>query len=125
MMVPWRVLALVIALAAAGCGSERAPAVVQRVAGGDAALGPEIIRRHGCHACHDVGAIGAHPARVGPPLAGYARRAYIAGALPNEPENLVRWIQDPQGVLPGTAMPVLGVTEAEARHIAAYLYSLR
>ena len=55
----------------------------------------------------------------------FARRAYIAGQLPNDPENLVRWIQDPQGVEPGTAMPNLGVTAAVARDMAAYLYTLR
>lgn len=114
-----------LALAASSCGGDRAPVVVKHVAGGDAALGPALIRRHGCQACHDIPGIGAHPARVGPPLAGYARRAYIVGALPNEGENLVRWIQNPQGTLPGTAMPVLGVTDAEARHIAAFLYTLR
>lgn len=118
-----RAFLLGVVAAVGGC-SDAAPAVVQRVAGGDAELGPAAIRRHGCHACHDIAGIGAHPAQVGPPLAGYARRAYIVGAIPNEPENLVRWIQDPQGVLPGTVMPVLGVPEAEARHIAAFLYTL-
>jgi cytochrome c1 len=62
---------------------------------------------------------------VGPPLTMFAHRAYIAGQLPNQPENLVRWIQDPQGVEPGTAMPDLGVTPAVARDMAAYLYTLR
>jgi hypothetical protein len=62
---------------------------------------------------------------VGPPLSNFALRAYIAGQLPNQPENLLRWLQDPQEVEPGTAMPNLGVGLSVARDMAAYLYTLR
>ncbi len=62
---------------------------------------------------------------VGPPLNQFALRAYIAGQLPNQPDNLMRWLQDPQQVEPGTAMPDLGVSPAVARDMAAYLYTLR
>jgi cytochrome c len=60
---------------------------------------------------------------VGPNLDGFADRRLVAGALVNRPENLIRWIRHPQGVLPGTVMPDLGVGEQQARDIAAYLYS--
>jgi cytochrome c1 len=62
---------------------------------------------------------------VGPPLAGFAGRTYIAGRFPNTAPALVRWIESPQAVAPGTAMPDLGIEEAQARDIAAYLYTLR
>jgi cytochrome c1 len=62
---------------------------------------------------------------VGPPLTSFARRTYIAGEVPNTLEYLVRWIEMPQAIEPGTAMPNLGVTEDQARDIAAYLYTLR
>ncbi|MEL6648628.1 MAG: hypothetical protein AAFQ05_13195, partial [Pseudomonadota bacterium] len=52
-------------------------------------------------------------------------RAYVAGVLPNEPGGLVRWLVDPVAHSPMTAMPDLGVTEADARDMAAYLYTLR
>jgi cytochrome c1 len=52
-------------------------------------------------------------------------RAYIVGELPNTPENLMRWVRRPQEINPHTAMPDTGVTEEDARHIAAYLYTLR
>jgi cytochrome c1 len=54
----------------------------------------------------------------------FARRVYVAGRFPNTPEVLARWIQDPPAMKPGTAMPALGVTEAQARDIAAYLHGL-
>ena len=55
----------------------------------------------------------------------FSRRTMIAGELPNSPDNLVRWIKDPELVEPGTAMPDLGLTDSEARDVAAYLYTLR
>jgi cytochrome c1 len=61
---------------------------------------------------------------VGPPLENWSRRGFIAGELPNNGANLIRWIMDPQGVEPGTAMPELGVSEEQARDIAAYLFTL-
>jgi cytochrome c len=62
---------------------------------------------------------------AGPPLNGMGARAYIVGELPNTPENLMRWVRRPQEINPHTAMPDTGVTEEDARHIAAYLYTLR
>ncbi len=93
--------------------------------GGTPARGKEIIRRYGCEACHSIPGVAGARGQVGPPLDGIGSRAYLAGRLPNDPSNMMRWIRDPQGVEPGTAMPRMGVTEADARDIAAYLYTLR
>jgi cytochrome c1 len=45
--------------------------------------------------------------------------------LYNTPDNLMLWIRNPPGVDPLTAMPDTGVTEGDARDIAAFLYTLR
>lgn len=91
----------------------------------DASRGGDLMRDYGCGACHSIpGVIGARGS-VGPQLAGFADRAYVAGVLPNEPGGLVQWLVDPTAHSPETAMPDLGVTEAEARDMAAYLYTLR
>lgn len=95
------------------------------VTGGSPARGKESIRRYGCGACHSIPGVAKASGQVGPPLDGIGRRAVLAGKLPNTPENLMGWIRNPQGVAPGTAMPELGVTERDARDIAAYLYTLR
>ena len=55
----------------------------------------------------------------------WSKRTFIAGEVPNTPDFLVRWIEVPQAIEPGTAMPNLGVPEGDARDIAAYLYTLR
>src|SRR5919106_3839417 len=82
---------------------------------GDAKQGAILLSTHGCGGCHTIpGASGAN-GTIGPPLAGYARRVYVAGKLPNQLDNLMRWIRYPQSIEPGTAMPNLPVNEAEAR----------
>lgn len=60
--------------------------------------------------------------RVGPPLTHFSQRSYIAGVVPNTPATLTRFIREPEAVAPGTAMPSLGFTEAQAQAVAAYLY---
>ncbi len=84
--------------------------------------GRGYIESYGCGACHTIpGITGAH-ATVGPPLDHFYERVYIAGQLPNTEANLIKWIQNPQKIVPGNAMPDMGVTAAQARDIAAYLY---
>jgi cytochrome c len=79
---------------------------------------------YGCAGCHDVpGLRRSETSWVAPPLTRYRERSFVAGVLVNTEANLIRWIVDPQEVNPGTAMPVLGVTELEARDMAAYLHS--
>jgi cytochrome c2 len=104
----------------AGCGGGSKAA---EVPGGDASEGKQLIERLGCGSCHEIPGIEGADGRVGPPLDNLAERRYIAGKLENSPDNVVRWITDPQGVNPGTAMPDLGVSDAQARDITAYLYS--
>ncbi len=60
---------------------------------------------------------------MGPKLEDLRHQIYIGGVLANEPDNLIRWIQNPKRYSPDTAMPNLGVSEQDARDIAAYLYA--
>ena len=52
-------------------------------------------------------------------------RGLLAGIVPNTRDNMVRWLQAPQAIYPEGAMPNLGVTERDARDIAAYLATLK
>lgn len=78
-----------------------------------------------CGACHAVPGVPQADGMVGPPLVHFARRTVVAGMLPNTPSNLVLWIRFPQSVVPGNAMPDTGLSDAQARDVAAYLYTLR
>jgi mono/diheme cytochrome c family protein len=90
----------------------------------DAERGRRALSQYACIACHQIPGVD-HGAAVGPPLQGVATRAALAGVVANTPDNLVRWLLDPQQVNPRTAMPNLGLTERDARDIVAYLSTLR
>jgi cytochrome c1 len=119
-------LAIAAALVALGsCRDGRAmPNYLPRT-GGDAAAGAVVIAQKGCGSCHTIPGIRGARGVVGPPLLFFSRRTMIAGELPNTPDNVVAWIRSPQSVEANTAMPNLGLTEQEARNVAAYLYTLR
>ena len=119
---PLAVLTLLVLVAA--CGREEVPQA-QHVAAADPERGRVLIADYGCQACHRIPGIRQASGTVGPPLAGFGRRAYIAGILPNRPMLLTWWLQDPPALDARTAMPALGLSEPEARHMAAYLYTLR
>jgi cytochrome c len=116
-------LALLLSLMACTGGKITAAYTVET--GGNAHRGAALISQYRCGACHYIP--GIHDARgmVGPPLMFFGQRTFIAGEVPNSPENLVRWIRSPKSIEPGTAMPDLGLSEQEARDVAAYLYTLR
>jgi mono/diheme cytochrome c family protein len=99
-------------------------ALVQAI-GGDVRRGRRVLLQYGCITCHDIpGAVGA-AIPVGPPLARMGLRSFIGGVLANTPQNMLRWLRAPQQFVPDGAMPNLGVTERDARDMAAYLESLR
>ena len=116
-------VALALGILAACGGASNQPVAV--VPGGDAAQGKQLIMAYGCGACHTIPGIPGADAKVGPPLTSFAERGYIGGLLVNSPDNLVRWLENPQAVKPGVDMPNMGVHQDEARNIAAYLYSLK
>ena len=112
----------IIALLTLG-GCQRQPAV--DVPGGDAGRGKKELAAFGCGSCHTIAGVQSAHGKVGPPLTGIGERSMIAGEAPNTPENLIRWIENPQSIEPNTAMPNLGVQNQAARDMAAYLYTLR
>ena len=108
---------LLLVAALAGCVT---PAVA-----GDAERGRLLLRQYGCGACHRIPGVAAAVGEIGPPLQGVARRAYLAGVVPNTPQNMASWIRSPRTHDPRTLMPDMQVSEAQARDMVAYLYRLR
>lgn len=108
----------------AGCAQD--PAQVSAAEGlADSKKGRHLIFAHGCGSCHVIPGVARASGTIGPSLEAFGRRSFLAGTLPNRPQDLERWIIDPQSINPGTAMPASGVTGEQARHMAAYLYTLR
>ncbi len=87
-----------------------------------------MFQSKGCIACHVAPGVPGASGTIGPNLTGIAnttRRRELAGAIPNTPENLRRWVQDPQSVKPGTMMPKLGLSDKEADDIVALLETFK
>ena len=101
----------------------RAETLARAMVGGDPARAPGIIRRYGCAGCHTISGIPGGDGQVGGPLADIGHRVYVGGVVKNSPDNLVQWIVSPQSFSPQSAMPATGITEAEARDVATFLYS--
>ena len=118
-------LALMASGAVAGCTGGQSTAPYNVAVAGSPQHGRALLSQYGCGACHIIPGVHAARGLVGPPLYFWSRRTMIAGELPNTPENLERWIENPPAIEPGTAMPNLGVTPAEARDMTAYLYTLQ
>ncbi|KQT09306.1 c-type cytochrome [Ramlibacter sp. Leaf400] len=91
---------------------------------GDVEAGRRATERYLCVTCHVIPGFVSAQHHVGPPLDGMGKRSFIAGVLPNTPENMVRWLLQPQQVDPLSAMPALGLGEQDARDIAAFLATL-
>jgi cytochrome c len=97
----------------------------EAMTGGSPQRGKAAISKYGCGTCHTIPGVRGANALVGPNLDQVASRMYVAGVLPNTPDNMIRWVQHPRDVDPLTAMPNLGVTDQDARDIAGYLYTLK
>lgn len=113
---------LVCAALASGCAKEEP---VSRVVGGDPERGRLLVQQYQCAACHFIPEVQGPNGDAGPSLQYMGRLSYIAGSIPNQPENMIRFLQNPPAVKPGTLMPALGITDDEARHMAAFMYSLK
>lgn len=113
---------LVLAALTSGCAKEEP---VSRVAGGDPERGRLLVQQYQCAACHFIPEVQGPNGDAGPSLESMGRLSYIAGSIPNQPENMIRFLQNPPAVKPGTLMPALGITDDEARHMAAFMYSLK
>lgn len=101
-----------------------APAAPSTGVLGDAEAGKAATLRYLCATCHVIPGVVGAGRHVGPPLSGIAGRSYLGGVLVNTPENMVRWLKNPQQFDPLSAMPPLGLSDQDARDIAAFMYTL-
>lgn len=122
-----------IVVAALGCGTD-APSHASSVAGGtgagaastgDPAIGRQLVDQYACLACHQVPGFEGPQGSLGPSLAGIGSRPTIGGRVPNSAATLTTFLQNPQAVDPQNRMMSVGVSEEDARHIAAFLFTLQ
>jgi cytochrome c len=111
---------LILALPACDGGFERM-AIADAPAPEPQADARTLMRYYGCGDCHTIPGVPGARGRVGPTLEKFGERAIIAGAYPNTPDNLTLFIVAPPALRPDSAMPVTGISEPQARTVAAYL----
>jgi len=115
---------VVLALLLLACNREQKQSA-ELASGGNVDRGKEAIARYGCNSCHNIPGVKGPKGMVGPPLDHMASRSFIAGKFPNNPQTMIDWLQNPPKYDPQSAMPNLGVTPADSRDMAAYLYTLK
>ena len=120
---PTWTLALFMGLGCAGCDAGPTPQPAATAA--SVLQGQRLLSQYQCGSCHTIPDVPAARGGQGPSLAAFGKRSYIAGHIPNTPEALARWIVAPAALVPGTLMPSMGVSPAEARDMAAYLGALK
>ena len=113
---------LCAALAACGPPAAQAP---NWGLSAEAQRGRLLLAQYQCGSCHVIPEVAAARGQVGPGLAAFGRRSYIAGHVPNNVDALARWIVEPAALAPGTAMPSMGVSMADARDMAVFLHALK
>jgi cytochrome c len=117
------VLACLVFLVSA-CSEITRASTVTLAQSGDPQRGVQAFVDYGCISCHRIPGVPRARGNVGPPLNSWANRTFIAGQFPNTEENLWSWLMAPQAMMPGSAMPDMGVTWQDAQDMSAYLFSL-
>jgi cytochrome c1 len=118
---------LLVAMLAASCasgGGKAGLAVDAKPGVGDATRGKSLFTTKVCVGCHQVSGEIAGGV-TGPDLRGFGSRPRIAAAVPNTPENLWHWLENPQRTKPGTLMPRTPLTAQELDDLVAYMESLK
>src|SRR5258707_4934911 len=82
--------------------------------------GKTLFSQSTCVGCHPIPGISA--GHIGPDLTHFASRKTFAGSLiASTPDNLTKWIENPEHMKPGTLMPNLGMKWLQSNALAAFL----
>jgi cytochrome c oxidase subunit 2 len=109
---------------AAWIQQQQRPAEQNISANAAAAEGQTVFMHSACINCHTVAGTVA-TGRFGPDLTHLASRDTIAsGPVQNTPENLRKWIADPNAMKPGVLMPSMHLNDHDLDVITAYLTTL-
>jgi cytochrome c oxidase subunit 2 len=89
------------------------------------AEGRRVFETTACINCHTITGTVAN-GRFGPDLTHLMSRDTIAsGIAPNTPQELRRWVSNPDTIKPGSKMPSMQLGDRELDAVTAYLSSLR
>lgn len=93
------------------------------VSGNDSA-GRVVFETHACINCHTIRGTTAN-GTFGPDLTHLMSRSTLAsGVISNTPQNLERWIADPDSIKSGSLMPAMRLSPDELQQVTDYLAHL-
>jgi cytochrome c oxidase subunit 2 len=101
--------------------NERKPAVEDPEAG----PGRSAFLTLSCVNCHRVRGTTARGGYAPDLTHLMSRQTLASGMVENSPENLSRWVADPQQIKPGCLMPAFGLGDQEREDLVRYLLTLR
>jgi cytochrome c oxidase subunit 2 len=91
----------------------------------DAARGARRFREMTCVRCHSIKGNG-DTATAAPDLTHLASRKTLgAGVMKNSPDELARWLREPQSVKQGSHMPDVQLSDQDVKDFVAYFESLK
>jgi cytochrome c len=121
-----RILAVAVVFLLSACvGEVNGVPGPRPVSGGRVLVGHGLIARYGCGSCLSIPGVPGANTNGGASAGSFLRAKLHCRTAAEYGGNLLTWIQDPQQIEPGTAMPKLEATQDKARDIAAYLYHSR
>jgi len=92
---------------------------------GPAAEGLELVKSESCLNCHAISGLPGHK-DIGPDLTHIASRRILAsGAIDNSPENLFKWLKDPDSIKPESHMPNFQLSDDRVNALVAYMETLK
>jgi len=92
---------------------------------GAALRGEQTFQSETCIQCHAIQGLST-TGHVGPDLTHFASRATLgAGVGDNTPEELKRWLGNPQSLKPGCYMPNMRLIPSQISDLTAYLEALK
>ena len=122
-------LALILLFTFVACNRDEAAKTIAPAPAppiGNAERGKQLAGQYGCNVCHVVPGVDGPQGSLGPSLAGVASRPKISfGTVQNTPENLAKYLMDPSAMNATSSMPAIGLTDVDAKDIAAYLMTLK
>ncbi len=90
-----------------------------------AAKGSRLFQKMTCGSCHAIAGTDANK-HIGPDLTHFgSRTTMLSGLMENNPQNLRKWLHDPQAVKHGAYMPNFLLDDQEVNALASYLESLK
>jgi cytochrome c oxidase subunit II len=93
--------------------------------GTEAVAGAQVIATMACGGCHTIRGTSLAGEKA-PDLTHFGGRTSLAAVtLPNTPENLTRWLTNPQAVKPESLMPRISMPADRIAQLVAYLEELK